>query len=381
MFFNRIAINLRKWAGRGPRDGCEELHSLDKFRRILERERARADRRGDHLSLLTFAPRRLEDADTTAIFLTKVLRARLRTTDDVGWLDIRRIGVVLPDTTARGAWKLADDVCLECLGVLPPPVCTVYSYPPDHWSPGENRVPFVANQDPLGRPALELEMLFVQRLPIWKRLLDVIGAATGLVLLLPLFALLAVAVKLSSPGPIIFRQQRSGRGGQPFVMYKFRTMVADAEARKEALIPLNEQDGPAFKVREDPRATGLGRFLRRTSLDELPQLWNILKGDMSLVGPRPLPCDETNACERWHRRRLHVTPGLTCIWQVEGRSLVSFAEWVRMDLKYIRSRSLWQDMKLLLLTLPAVVWQSAAREGRVGRDKERAQGSPVQGAV
>jgi len=138
-------------------------------------------------------------------------------------------------------------------------------------------------------------------------------------------------------------------------------MLANAEAYKAALLAFNEQDGPAFKILEDPRVTSVGRILRRTSLDELPQLWNVLKGDMSLVGPRPLPCEETNACESWHRRRLNVTPGLTCIWQVKGRSLVSFAEWVRMDLQYIRSLSMWQDVKLLLLTVPAVVSQKGAR--------------------
>jgi lipopolysaccharide/colanic/teichoic acid biosynthesis glycosyltransferase len=198
-------------------------------------------------------------------------------------------------------------------------------------------------------------------MPVWKRMLDVMGAAAGLLVLLPVFAAVAVAVKLCSPGPVFFRQRRSGCGGRPFVMYKFRTMLANAEAYKAALLAFNEQDGPAFKILEDPRVTSVGRILRRTSLDELPQLWNVLKGDMSLVGPRPLPCEETNACESWHRRRLNVTPGLTCIWQVKGRSLVSFAEWVRMDLQYIRSLSMWQDVKLLLLTVPAVVSQKGAR--------------------
>jgi lipopolysaccharide/colanic/teichoic acid biosynthesis glycosyltransferase len=160
---------------------------------------------------------------------------------------------------------------------------------------------------------------------------------------------------LTSPGPLFFRQQRDGLAGQRFTMHKFRTMCADAEAQKSKLRRHSEQDGPAFKMINDPRLTRVGRFLRRTSIDELPQLWNVLKGEMSLVGPRPLPCDESNSCEDWQKRRLDVTPGLTCIWQVKGRSRVSFADWIRMDVEYIKSRSLWQDFKLLVRTILAVL--------------------------
>src|SRR5262249_45710025 len=156
----------------------------------------------------------------------------------------------------------------------------------------------------------------------------------------PLLAVIALAVKATSRGPVLFWQRRSGHGGRPFWMCKFRTMVVNAEAQKANLKSQSEQDGPAFKMRNDPRVTPLGRVLRVTSLDELPQLWNILAGDMSLVGPRPLPCDETSECEPWHRQRLLVRPGLTCIWQVHGRSRVSFTDWMRMDVRYIRSRSL-----------------------------------------
>ena len=143
-------------------------------------------------------------------------------------------------------------------------------------------------------------------------------------------------------------------------MWKFRTMVANAEAKKADLMALNEQDGPAFKIKRDPRTTAVGRFLRKTSLDELPQLWNVLRGDMSLVGPRPLPCREADGCEPWQRRRLDVVPGLTCIWQVRGRSSVSFADWVRMDVEYIENQSIGADLKLLLLTVPAIVLRKGA---------------------
>ncbi len=182
----------------------------------------------------------------------------------------------------------------------------------------------------------------------------------ALLLLAPLFAIVALAIKATSRGPVFFRQKRSGLGGKEFVMLKFRSMVADAETRKRQLLAMNEQDGPAFKLKNDPRVTRIGRFLRRTSIDELPQLWNVLGGDMSLVGPRPLPCDEAQSCRGWLRQRLDVTPGLTCIWQVHGRSRVSFADWVRMDVQYIRFRSLGRDMKLLLQTVPAIMSQRGA---------------------
>jgi len=291
----------------------------------------------------------------TLIHLAKVLRQRLRCTDDFGWLDARQVGVVLPCTSAEGAWRLADAVCLRFPDRLPPPLCTVYAYPSDEEGGTNGAAP---NGQPVHAPrgaALALESLFLQPMPRWKRAVDVAGAATGLVLLLPAFAAISLAGKLSSPGPVLFRQLRSGRAGTPFVIYKFRSMTVDAEGRKGGLLVRNEQDGPAFKLRNDPRVTAVGRFLRKTSLDELPQLWNILRGEMSLVGPRPLPIAESRACSGWLRRRLDVTPGLTCIWQVCGRSTVPFADWVRMDLRYIRARSLAQDLKLIFLPLPAVI--------------------------
>jgi lipopolysaccharide/colanic/teichoic acid biosynthesis glycosyltransferase len=185
--------------------------------------------------------------------------------------------------------------------------------------------------------------------------LDIGGAGAGLLLLTPVFLAAALATKLDSAGPVFFAQWRSGQGGKPFRMFKFRSMVVDAEAKKRALMALNEQDGPAFKIQRDPRVTAVGRWLRATSIDELPQLWNVLIGDMSLVGPRPLPCDETRACSVWQRGRLDVKPGLTCFWQLQKRSAVSFTEWMRMDAQYIRSLSPWADLKLLFATLPAVL--------------------------
>ena len=205
-----------------------------------------------------------------------------------------------------------------------------------------NRVQIIA---PQLIPAVHLEIkaevkhlheLLVQPMPWWKRIIDLLGASTAISLFSPLILLSAIAIKLTSKGPIVFKQRRAGLGGQPFTIYKFRTMCNDAEVKKKELRKLSEQDGPAFKMVRDPRITRIGAFLRKTSLDELPQLFNVLKGDMSLVGPRPLPLDEQNAAETWQQRRLDVTPGLTCIWQIEGRSRVTFAEWVRMDVSYMR---------------------------------------------
>jgi lipopolysaccharide/colanic/teichoic acid biosynthesis glycosyltransferase len=329
--------------------------------KILERERARSDRSGDTLAVVAFAPRCGNNGQDPLGLLVRALQTRVRTTDEVGWLDERRVCVVLPDTGMEGARKVAEDVFQSLPEEVPTPECTVFVYPSGPLQ-GEEHMPREAEQPaaPVAAQPAALEALLLRPMPLWKRAIDLTGALLGLALLAPLILIIAGAVKLSSPGPIIFRQRRSGRGGKPFWMYKFRTMVADAEVRKKALLAQSEQDGPAFKIKNDPRVTRLGRVLRKTSLDELPQLWNVLKGDMSLVGPRPLPCAEADACEGWQRRRLDVTPGITCIWQVRGRSAVSFADWVRMDVQYIRSQSLQQDLKLLLLTVPAVLLRRGA---------------------
>jgi lipopolysaccharide/colanic/teichoic acid biosynthesis glycosyltransferase len=224
------------------------------------------------------------------------------------------------------------------------------------------RLLMTLNREPAdaAHPVLCMEQLLVRSLPRWKRAVDVCGASLGLILASPLLLMIAAAIKTTSRGPVLFRQQRAGLGGAPFHIYKFRTMVVDADRKKRDLRPQSEQDGPAFKLRADPRVTPVGRFLRATSLDELPQFWNVLVGDMSLVGPRPLPVEESDECEPWHRVRLDVTPGITGIWQVHGRSRVSFAEWMRMDICYIRRRNLWTDLKILLATVPAVVLRRGA---------------------
>ncbi len=198
---------------------------------------------------------------------------------------------------------------------------------------------------------------------IWKRLIDIMVAGVLMIALLPLALLIAIAIKLTSRGPVLFRQQRAGLNGEPFWLLKFRSMQVNAEKRQASLATRNEMSGPVFKIANDPRVTPLGRFLRRHSLDEIPQLWNVLRGEMSLVGPRPLPIEEVKRIsDDAHRRRLSVRPGLTCLWQISGRNIIAdFEDWVRLDLAYIDQWSLWLDFKILLGTIPVVLF------GRGGR--------------
>lgn len=186
---------------------------------------------------------------------------------------------------------------------------------------------------------------------ICKRGIDIIGAGSGLLLLSPVIAIVACAVKFTSKGPIFFSQKRVGKNGQLFDMYKFRSMVVNAEELKEKLAHQNEMSGPMFKMKDDPRVTKVGKFIRKTSLDELPQLWNVLKGDMSLVGPRPSLPKEVKQFEKWMYKRLTVRPGLTCYWQVSGRNNIDFEDWMKLDISYVEDRNLWIDIKLIFKTV------------------------------
>ena len=186
---------------------------------------------------------------------------------------------------------------------------------------------------------------------IIKRLIDVICSFIGVVVLSPLFIVIAIIIKATSKGPVFFSQKRVGKNGKEFDMYKFRSMVVNAEELKEKLAAKNEMSGPMFKMKDDPRVTKVGKFIRKTSIDELPQLWNVLKGDMSLVGPRPSLPKEVAQFEEWMHRRLEVKPGLTCYWQVSGRNNIDFEDWMKLDIRYVEERSLFVDIKLILKTI------------------------------
>jgi exopolysaccharide biosynthesis polyprenyl glycosylphosphotransferase len=200
-----------------------------------------------------------------------------------------------------------------------------------------------------------------EALMVLKRIMDIFLASIVAVATLPVTVLSAILIRLTSPGPVFFKQERCGLNRRPFTMYKLRSMIDNAEQARFELEVLNEMDGPVFKSSRDPRITTLGKYLRRFSIDEFPQLYNVLKGDMSLVGPRPPLPQEVARYERWQRRRLSMKPGLTCLWQVSGRNQVSFQDWMKLDLSYIDNWSLLLDLKILLKTIPVVLLGKGAK--------------------
>ncbi len=283
MLFSRIVRTFQRKRSSLPAE-LAELQSVDQLRGVLDRERARADRSGVGFAVLKFVPRDPAMAQETLTLLAKILKRRLRSTDETGWLDAHQVAAVLPCTAAAGARRVADEVC-EGFGESEAPHCEVFCYPSDSANHGNDRRNGSAGHTEA--PVSALEPILVRPVSLAKRTLDIFGSIVALALFAPFMLVAAVAVKLTSRGPVFFQQLRAGRGNQPFWMYKFRTMRVGADRLKQQLLDQNELDGPAFKIKNDPRLTPIGRFLRRTSIDELPQLWNVLKGDMSLVGPAP----------------------------------------------------------------------------------------------
>lgn len=347
---------------------------LGDLREVLLRERSRADRTESEFCLVWFPAFQMQDKKLVAQLLDEKLRRRTRLTDYVGHHSEGSVWLVLVDCSSESCRKIVQEVLeseSDLLGDLLP---TIYHYPgelsdiddsfPDDWS-WQSRPSLEPNRHAeLGARSVA-DGVFTNRLkiqaigpllevpmPIGKRFMDVGLSSFGLLLFLPFFLLISWLIRWESAGPAIFVQRRLGRGNRVFKMYKFRTMVINAEQIQRELRAFNEQDGPAFKMKKDPRVTRMGYLLRATSLDEVPQLWNVLRGEMSLVGPRPLPVAESVRCERWQRHRESITPGLTCFWQVqERRNSMLFDEWVRLDLRYIREFTFVGDLKLLFSTL------------------------------
>ena len=339
------------------------------FLRRLKEERRRSDRSKSPLSVVLFCfDKKEEDRFEQITRFLVPLRNKTRETDIIGWLDQDVIGLLLPDTNERGLKSYVEKIAN---GNGPPPYSVISGTYPDHLF---QKLLIEKESEP------DLFPLYIEESPetqglqyALKRAIDMIGAVTGLILLSPMMLVTTLAIKATSAGPIIFEQVRLGQKGVRFSFYKFRSMYTDGDDRihreyvdnliQGRLEDINQGDekAPLYKIKSDPRVTRVGKIIRKLSIDELPQLFNVLKGEMSLVGPRPPLPYEVERYKPWHLRRiLEVKPGITGLWQVEGRSKTSFDDMVRLDLRYVQQWSLWFDLKILVRTIKAVLKPTGA---------------------
>ena len=392
-FIGNLVSSFRRFR-RG--DSPNGIPSPEEFSRILKRERERSDRSGVGFSLVVFETGNPQkDNDLAPLLIASLLSRRHRAIDEVGWLKDGTVAAVLPGTSPEGAWKFAKDVLTRTPRETLPSGCKVYTYPtpwmsggngggkgPSRDITGKDESPADSNANPHptetqhSRSMAEgLEPLLCRPIPIGKRILDVIGALAGLILLSPLFLLIAAFIKIVSPGPAFYRQERIGYLGTSFTFWKFRTMhvASDSKKHRQYLSELIHGDAPMLKLDDgrDNRIIPFGKFLRYSCLDELPQLINVLLGDMSLVGPRPCLPYEANEYLQWHARRFDTVPGMTGLWQVSGKNRVTFKEMIRLDIRYSQGMSFCLDIKILLLTGPAILGMMSeplARKLGVGQE-------------
>lgn len=374
-----VWTRLLSWSfRRGRRVTSYDLQSLldeKAFQFQIEKERCRAERRGIEFSLIYFeSPQQVLSVEQLEQ-LNQLFRDELRITDDVGLIN-NCLSVLLPDTPADGAVKVATTLTEIASNNQITLVPRISCYPDDNKDQHDkdqhddhsNGALIDRDQQTypstFGRSQLETarsirpeSLQFSMPVSIWKRLFDVVVSSFALAVFSPVMLVAAILIKLTSKGPVLFVQLREGKDGVPFRIYKFRTMILDAESWKENLMNQNEQDGPAFKIKDDPRLTKIGKWLRKSCVDELPQLMNVLKGEMSMVGPRPLPVNESQQCTLWQRRRLEVLPGMTGIWQAAGVRDIPFDDWMRMDLEYLKKQDIGFDIKLLVKTAKIAVLQ------------------------
>jgi lipopolysaccharide/colanic/teichoic acid biosynthesis glycosyltransferase len=407
-----LAARWRKVMGNGHAPGTctvPGICSIGQFAAALEREWARADRNGHQISVALILVGAAGGA--RASHLLAVLHARLRVTDEAGWYDKTQVGVLMPYTSCHGAWHMLADLCRLMQGELSLSDCRVYLYPcerpPD--GNGQRRPESIGSTGCLGPlvqspaappggadcPGASVAHAFVAGAgpaperacvyplagqpggdpPAWQRGLDIVCAGLGLIVLAPVFLLTALLIRLVSSGPVFFKQVRIGWGGKPFVLWKFRTMVVNADTsvhRRHVAQQIRGGAGnglaaqPMTKLDHDPRVIPFGGILRGTCIDELPQLINVLRGEMSLVGPRPPIPYEVNEYLRWQKRRLDAVPGLTGLWQVSGKNRLTFDEMVRLDIRYSRQKSFWMNIKIILRTPGVILREMAGTWGRNG---------------
>ena len=379
------------------------IHASDEFRRLLERECARSDRVGLHFALINFDLNASKNNGAASRHLINLLSQRMRSTDELGWLDERHIGLLLFDTQIDAACRFANSIRATISPLIKFLDYNVYVYPADEQPPEKrngqrphNRTKTFAGAEGRGpktpkkwirtiisspskshpqrsanttlqgclKAVRDIKPVILRGIPIWKRSMDIAGALFGLIMLAPVFLLVAAAIKTVSPGPVFFKQQRIGFGGMPFKLWKFRTMKINVEARyhQQYLAGLIKCDAygektcrPMEKLDNDPQIIPFGNLLRKTYIDELPQLINVLIGEMSLVGPRPPIPYEVEVYMRWHKGRFDTAPGMTGLWQVSGKNRLTFKEMVRLDIRYSKNLSFFSDVKILAMTPIAII--------------------------
>ena len=335
------------------------INSRKAFHRLFDRERERALRNYGFFSLMVMGHPNGGTAHAT-VELIDTLKSRIRHIDDLGWFDDEQIGVILPETTCEGAQKLGRDIQRRMAAINQAMVFSIHTYPEENNHYGQ----------PVNRNSLkvvpggmqEFFTLFGKPIPLWKRVLDITGALIAAVMLLPLLLAIAIYIKAVSPGPVFFRQERLGYLRKPFICWKFRTMKVNADQCKHRnhVADLIRNGKTMVKIDNQPDACIIpfGNVLRKLGLDELPQLINVVRGDMSLIGPRP--CMDYEAVEflDWQNRRFDTHPGLTGLWQVSGKNRTTFEEMMRLDIKYGQKRSLYRDILIFFKTFPAIIDQA-----------------------
>lgn len=392
---------LKVWRHFSPSGRRQErvfptLPTSDAFRAMVQKERARADRSDGTFCLVVFDVGDPQSGGTPVALLLAALRQRKRITDELGWSDDRHLAAILPGTTASGARCFAEAISRAVAKTCAPPPYDISEYPPaslrrnadpDPRAPDEKIRPTASTGSaanpgarscsPMASSWASLPPLLGQRHPVWKRACDILLSAVVIVGLLPLLLLLGVLIRIVSPGPAFFFQERVGYLGKKFHIWKFRTMRVDADPRlhRDQVVREMKSEDPLTKLdsSDDPRVIPLGKWLRLTGLDELPQLLNVLRGDMSLIGPRPDPIYAAAQYQPWHAARLNVRPGISGLWQVSGKNRTTFKQMIRLDIAYARRLSPWLDLKIMLQTLPAIVGQ--VKDSVSGR-RESVQAAP-----
>lgn len=331
------------------------VHSEKALHALLRQERARADRSGNEFSFLLIDVSEIISSkkEIKEYFVLLNKKYQLRETDTVGWYNKTNICIILPFTNSEGASILAAKLEQIYLTHSLPFNYIIYSYPHGDKAARKGKVlPHASGSD-------LLPVALAVAIPIWKRTIDIIGACLGLILLFPVFFLLAVYIKLVSPGPVFFKQQRVGYRGKLFTMYKFRTMYNSGHEHFHQLHAVdfikNDKQMVKLDCKNDTRIIPGGCLIRNACLDELAQLINVVRGEMSLVGPRPCIPYEEYAYSQWHRNRFNILPGLTGLWQVSGKNRLTFQQMVRLDITYYKNLSLWQDIRIMLLTVPTIL--------------------------